>query len=389
MMRAGLANYGHAPSPAETSLLRCIVLGEPMPPMVAGLVTGAQAARIEPGIARLLPALRGHADLGSLPKELQDLIVTRHRESTCRYLALKAGLCALIPPLAAGGIEVLMLKGFPLATLYYDSVGARPMGDLDLAVRPPQYEAARRVLERAGFATAPERSAAAPGPGNHAVGFYSAEGLEIDLHIHVLRPSRWEGADDAFWDRALPLQVREHTVLTLCAADQLLHACIHGLQRKDISPVRWIVDAAAIVQSGLADWPTLAAQVARHDCAGPMLACLGYLRAQFRLPIPVAILDELGRLPYSEVSDRYFQLVAMGRASRAGPRHWLERLAVDRARYARGQAAAGCPAPGLAALAASKLELDGLRALPVVLRRLLGAARRRQRLRRPRAADPR
>ena len=65
------------------------------------------------------------------------------------------------------------------------------MADLDLAVRPVHFEAARRVIERVGFAAGGERRAALPLPGGHAVGFRNADGLELDLHAHVLRASRW------------------------------------------------------------------------------------------------------------------------------------------------------------------------------------------------------
>jgi Uncharacterised nucleotidyltransferase len=387
MKRADLTEYGHAPDRVELSLLRCIVLGEALPRPVIELVVEARAA--DAGIARLLPALRGHPDLGRLPGAARDRIAAGHRQSTCRYLALKASLSLLLPRLAAGGVEVLLLKGFPLATLYYQSVGARPMVDLDLAVRPAQFEPARRVLERAGFMTTPEHRAAAPGPGGHAVAFRNGEGLEIDLHTHILRASRWHGADDAFWSGALPFAVREHAALTLCAADHLLQTCVHGPPWNLVSPIRWVVDAAAILERGAIDWPRLVEQVARHDCAGPVLACLGYLRDQFGLPIPAGRLDELGRRPDSEASERYFRLVAPGPASRGGPRHWLARLAADRARQARGEAAAGGRAPGLLTLAASKLEITRWRDLPIVWRRLRRVARRRPGLRRPRVFDPR
>jgi Uncharacterised nucleotidyltransferase len=380
MKQAELADYGHAPGPVELSLLRCIVLGEPIPRSVVELVTGTAAT--DAGISRLLPALRGHPDLGRLPGAARDRIAAGHRESTCRYLALKASLSLLLPRLAAAGIEVLLLKGFPLATLYYQSVGARPMVDLDLAVHPAHFGAARRAIEQAGLATSAERRAAPPLPGGHAVAFRAEDGLELDLHAQVLHASRWAGADDAFWSGAVRLAIRGHRALTLCPADHLLHSCIHGVQRNEVSPVRWIVDAACILRRGEIDWRRLVEQVGRHDCAGPVRAGLGYLCDQLALPIPAQVLAELDRLPRSEASDRYFRLVAIGPASRGGPRHWLARLAADHARLARGQAAAGQAAPRLLGLAISKLELDGWRALPVVVRRLCGAARRRQSARR-------
>lgn len=136
---------------------------------------------------------------------------------------LKVGRKA-IDALQGAGLELLALKGGALVSSAYQRPGARPMIDLDLAVRPADVATAVEALQRAGFSSPSENPARALRV-HHSIGFVDQADHEIDLHRGML----WRaGLDQDFWKRAVPVEVAGARVLTLCPADQLLHVCVHG-----------------------------------------------------------------------------------------------------------------------------------------------------------------
>ena len=69
-------------------------------------------------------------------------------------LALRRA-AAVVDTLQSVGIEVLVLKGAALSLLHYRDLGARPMDDIDLLVRPSELHHAVDVLRPHGWAELP------------------------------------------------------------------------------------------------------------------------------------------------------------------------------------------------------------------------------------------
>jgi len=90
--------------------------------------------------------------------------------------------------LEAQGITPILIKGGAfLLRFCSDTLGVRPMSDLDVLVAPERYEAARAVMLDCGFQPAPGTTSFAA-PLKHAVSFVSTAGptpLDIDLHRDV------------------------------------------------------------------------------------------------------------------------------------------------------------------------------------------------------------
>ena len=73
-----------------------------------------------------------------------------------RNILLYADLARALRALSDAGAPVIVLKGAALASTVYPSIAHRPMGDVDLLVRPQDLERARRTLEAAGYRFVPE-----------------------------------------------------------------------------------------------------------------------------------------------------------------------------------------------------------------------------------------
>ncbi len=65
--------------------------------------------------------------------------------------ALFAEVAPVVAALEAAGVDTLMLKGVPLALTVYRTPAARPMRDVDIAVRHPDADRAIAVIEGLGW----------------------------------------------------------------------------------------------------------------------------------------------------------------------------------------------------------------------------------------------
>lgn len=120
------------------------------------------------------------------------------------------------------GVEPLVAKGWAVACMYPEA-GLRPSGDIDLFVRPEQYEAAEVALAD-----------------------FRPRQLAVDLH---------RGIDDLV-DRPLD-EVLARSEMRPCGTsrvriagpeDSLRHVCVHLMRHGAWRPL-WLVDVAATVES--------------------------------------------------------------------------------------------------------------------------------------------
>jgi len=72
----------------------------------------------------------------------------------------------------------------------------------------------------------------------------------------------------------------------LAPAPMLLHSLATGAKWAADPAVRWVADATLIVRRGDVDWDAFAAEVARRRMEVRSRACLTYLNAALRVPVP-------------------------------------------------------------------------------------------------------
>jgi Uncharacterised nucleotidyltransferase len=126
-----------------------------------------------------------------------------------RLLELRAAihvenLKALFKHLRAAGVEPLLVKGWAIARLY-PSQALRPYGDMDIAVRPADYEVAGQVLQSAECAR-----------------------LWVDLHHHFEELE--ERTLEELYARSRLLKLDEMEVRVLGPEDHFALLCIHWLK---------------------------------------------------------------------------------------------------------------------------------------------------------------
>lgn len=271
--------------------------------------------QVDIGSYRLLPLvyknlMRKRAE-GPKARILESLYKRTWYENQVRFR-----VCAdVLKALHAVGVRTLLLKGCPLAILHYQDVASRPMSDIDLLVPKESAFQAIQVLADLGW------TADGDLPVSDAIldlvpgrSFVNGDGIQLDLHCHVLHFGLSEAITNRFWEASVPLKVNDLVTRTLCPGDQLLHVCAHGLMWNEVPPVRWIADAMMIIRSSghSLDWNRLIAFAPDCNAGLQLHEALSYLRREFDADIPESVIDGLHKGLSTRAQRGLFQTLTHG-----------------------------------------------------------------------------
>jgi hypothetical protein len=181
---------------------------------------------------RLTGPLRAAVDAGALPatEEQQRAARAAQIAAAARVLRLEQALVELVDQLDAAGIATRVLKGSAVAHLDYAQPALRSFIDLDVMVRPADFDRTVRVLTTTGFV----RRLAEPRPGfdvrfDKGTTLVSPGGYELDLHrTFVLGPWGVFVDTNALWDRGDEFVVAGRRLCALSRSNRFLHACYHA-----------------------------------------------------------------------------------------------------------------------------------------------------------------
>jgi hypothetical protein len=200
---------------------------------------------------RLLPAVARRTDVLTDDDDVvRGRIRGLYRRAWVANHLLWQETAPVLVALGAGAIPVMLLKGAALRRFYDGDIGARPMYDIDILVRPEHARRALGILDGLGWEPEFVQSSAGIGARlafrRHSTGFVRGENGRLDLHWHALATSIGARADDAFWRAARPA-ADGGPELVMHPADLLLHVLVHGTTGNNAPPLQWIVDAFRIV----------------------------------------------------------------------------------------------------------------------------------------------
>jgi hypothetical protein len=298
------------PSPDEIHLLRA-GLWDPPAALEAWeewrRAGGRDLDTADPGSHRLLPLVYRNLESVLEDRDSGRLRGIYRRSWASNQFAVRAGGRAM-RALAEAGVETLVLKGGALLDSAYHDLGARPMGDLDVAVPAKSVGRAVEVLLDAGLAPSDDDPDALHRV-RHSQPFKDPDGYELDLHRDVLwRP----GLEGELWEASLPAVFAGVQTRRLCAADQVLHVCVHGAPWNPASPVRWAADAAKVIQNQAEelDWDRLTRLAIEARLVPPLLDALSFLAGQLRQPVPANTLEALAAAPVRPSERRAHEALA-------------------------------------------------------------------------------
>lgn len=188
--------------------------------------------------------------------------------------------------LAGAGIGTMVFKGAALMIAYGRGPGERPMGDVDIVVKPGDAHRALELLLEAGYkssygfepfgALRVRRSLNLSAPGT--------EGMEVDLHWSTLPGP---DAGDGVFHRARPARLLGVPTLVPSPTDLLLSVITHGTNWYP-QPVRWVLDSCYLLSwvPEEIDWDLLAQRARHHHYAWQVGLALEALERDYGASIP-------------------------------------------------------------------------------------------------------
>lgn len=201
-------------------------------------------------------------------------------------------------------IETILLKGAAMTLDYYEDHGARPMGDIDVLVKPEDVAEAAACLREAGLESKSTISAASTRY-MHGAHFSDREGFAVDLHWRLLWEFSQPDIGSDFWANAKTITFQNVATSVLDPTDQLFHTCIHGA-RWNSAPLRWIADGVTILSKARSqiDFERLVVKAQTHRLQLPVWGALDYLVRRWGADIPHDAVAKLKGIPVSSL-DRF------------------------------------------------------------------------------------
>lgn len=211
--------------------------------------------------------------------------------ATARQRALVGGVSAAF---AVADIAWVVLKGLALGDQVYPRPDLRHGVDVDVLVRPHDFERALDALSTAGLVLVDRNWPLLRALEVGEVRLRSPSGVLLDLHWHLVNDrdlrGRFSLSAEVLVGRAV---VGGDTYRRLDDIDQViavgLHAALSGGNR-----LLWLLDMDLLVRQTDLDWGTLEVR-GREAGAGPALALvLDRCQALLGTPVPTGVISRLG-----------------------------------------------------------------------------------------------
>lgn len=200
----------------------------------------------------------------------------------------------LLTALETAGIAVLVLKGAALAYTVYPEPLLRPMGDIDLLIKPADLSQITILLKGLGFCPKPEPQQRI-NPFNTGwtgeLSFqreYEHAVMSVDLHWELFATEWLRRVTrvniESIWQQAVPFQIGHINAHTLSPEDMLFHICLH-LSLHGFAHLRGYVDIMQLLEQKNLDWSLFLQRVRAHGLCAACYFPLWWI-AQYRPAMP-------------------------------------------------------------------------------------------------------
>ncbi len=261
---------------------------------------------------RLLPLVYKNLE------NLNDPIIAKLR-GNYRYHWLKGNhfmgkAATLVSTLQKAGFEVMVLKGLPIASVFYKNMGARPMDDIDIFVPIHQIEEVILFLETQLSLKGNKHENELRKLGMfHAIHFTDGKGLDFDLHCHFHIYNLNAESDQIIWENKIPFALSPEVNSFMPSPTHLLYRNFtHGYSWLNPNPpIRWIPDCLAILSSHThqIDWKELLALASKQNLIIPVCNMLHYLATNFNVKYPEHVSNQIANLNCKPSEKLYFKLL--------------------------------------------------------------------------------
>jgi hypothetical protein len=199
---------------------------------------------------------------------------------------LMSGLCTAVSALAAAGVRVCAVKGPVLAERLYPVPEARHCLDLDLLVRPEDFDHAVETLTHVGYRTGDPLTSDYLRRYSHHLEFSGAGLPPLELHFRTYAGFGAELPAGVLFDRAEPFRLSKTiSVLTPSPEDEFLYLSVHAAGHSFIRLV-WLYDLKLLIlRHPSLDWDRVARTAATYGVTGPLAYATRLLQLWLGMPL--------------------------------------------------------------------------------------------------------
>ncbi len=212
-------------------------------------------------------------------------------------IALHRELKCVRELLSRHAIPVVPLKGTHITERLYGALDLRRCGDIDVLVRESDREAARSLLQSAGYSAADEVS---PVTGNHPfhgmplVRRSGSASFALELHWKLSDPSFVTIDYDQLWERVLTVGAPQEDLRPLPTEETLVFLALH-LPKHDTGLLRLLIDIDRLIrrEDASLDWPAAVALAESWSASGLLYFALRTVTQTLDTPVPDWVMRRL------------------------------------------------------------------------------------------------
>jgi hypothetical protein len=193
------------------------------------------------GVTGILYKLLRQRDI---PESVLESLKNDYQSIAAQNIINLSALEKLEDALSGENIRVMALKGASLLNNVYNDIGMRPMGDIDLMVRPAEQERFVSISKKLGYRV--------DSPLSH---FLRKDRIIIDLHIHALNTDRITNRKELFpggmgpvWANSIPWAEGYQWLRRPDDTDNILLLSQHFMKHS-FSRLIWLMDIFRLIEN--------------------------------------------------------------------------------------------------------------------------------------------
>jgi hypothetical protein len=217
----------------------------------------------------------------------------------------------ILRAMQAANLPVIPLKGACLAETVYGNIALRPMGDVDLLVKPSDMAQALDILRALGYASECSFDPIAEQTvSQHIPPISKPGGFRVEMHWTIVDPrykAKFDHDDlEQLWSRANPATIRGVPVLMFSPVDLIMHLCLHASvqHRFDGAGLRNYLDIALVIHQygDTIDWTQFTARANRWGIANGVHLALQLTEEWTGVVIPSPVLAAFKTAPLDDAT---------------------------------------------------------------------------------------
>ncbi len=240
--------------------------------------------------------------LAAIPEEPLRALRNAYFASAARNIVLQSQLEELVRSLAQARIRPVVLKGAALANSLYHNIALRPMGDLDLLLRPDDVKPAIGILNSLGYVLM-ETEQDRPDPfapsftGELVLCKDSPLPVMVELHWQLIPAVTFRKATrldtGKLWEHVAPLTVGMYEALQLTPEATLIHLCAH-LGVHSFRHFRGLLDVVLLTRElDVAQWELFTGLAELFEVRTVAYVALTLVQRIFQAEMPAAVIEQL------------------------------------------------------------------------------------------------